>query len=246
MPVRYVLLSVPLADSGVSGVLPLLNGPAEKTGGKWQVFRMVSCHITMHLCDTSSVLEMVYKASAAPAGLPFGRSSAISVHMHASEIQRRRRPGAQGRFVSAEKGRAPAMLYGARPGRDLPGGRASSRAECQCRLGGSSPPLGNVAARTAGSIRLPAGTSRHFKRTGSPPRRSGPMRTLAAHRVAKEIRAVCSSDAARWRRGRKKGSSAQGRMVAPPPGDPRPEKVSEVLSVGRIVGFCLFVPWRKS
>jgi len=47
-----------------------------------------------------------------------------------------------------------------------------------------------------------------------------------------EIRAVCSSDAARWRRGRKKGSSAQGRMAAPLPGDPRPGKVSKVLSVG--------------
>jgi hypothetical protein len=40
--------------------------------------------------------------------------------------------------------------------------------------------------------------------------RLAPMRVPERSRVAREIRAVCSSDAARWRSGRHKGSSVQG------------------------------------
>jgi hypothetical protein len=72
----------------------LLNGPARKNSKKrpeWQVFRMVSCHFKMHLCNVEPVVEMIYEATAAPALTPFGRSPAISVRMHTSEIERRRR-----------------------------------------------------------------------------------------------------------------------------------------------------------
>ena len=56
-------------------------------------------HFKMHLCDVEPVVEMIYEATAAPARAPFGRNSAISVRMHASEIERRRRLSALSRFT---------------------------------------------------------------------------------------------------------------------------------------------------
>ena len=56
-------------------------------------------HFKMHLCDVEPVVEMIYEATAAPARAPFGRTSAISVRMHASEIERRRRLSALSRFT---------------------------------------------------------------------------------------------------------------------------------------------------
>jgi hypothetical protein len=80
----------------------LVDGLARKNSEKWQkwqVFRMVSCHFKMHLCDVEPVVEMIYEATAAPARLPFGRTTAISVCMHASEIERRRRLSALSHFT---------------------------------------------------------------------------------------------------------------------------------------------------
>jgi hypothetical protein len=53
----------------------------------------------MHLCDVEPVTQMIYEATTGPGRLPFGRSDAISVRMHASEIERRRRLSALIRFT---------------------------------------------------------------------------------------------------------------------------------------------------
>jgi hypothetical protein len=47
-------------------------------------------HFKMHLCDVDPVVEMIYEATAAPARAPFGRKSATSVHLHASEVKPQR------------------------------------------------------------------------------------------------------------------------------------------------------------
>jgi len=70
-----------------------------ESGDKWRFFRMAFRHFKMHLCDVEPVAEMIYEATAAPARAPFGGKSAISVHIHASEIERRRRPSALSRFA---------------------------------------------------------------------------------------------------------------------------------------------------
>ena len=54
-----------------------------------------------------------------------------------------------------------------------------------------------------------------------------------------EIRAVCSSDTARRRVGRKTGHRPVGRPVAELRGDPRPEKETEVIAAQFIAGFRL-------
>jgi hypothetical protein len=80
----------------------LVDGLAGNNSEKWRkvaLFRMVKRHFKMHLCNVKPVQEMVYGAIAAPARAPFGRSSAISVRMHASEIQRRRRLSPLSRFT---------------------------------------------------------------------------------------------------------------------------------------------------
>jgi hypothetical protein len=53
--------------------------------------------------------------------------------------------------------------------------------------------------------------------------------------LPREIRAVCSSDAARWRIGRIRVIGPWGRSVAELPGDPRPEKETEVTAIYRWV-----------
>src|SRR5260370_35957520 len=80
----------------------LVDGLARKNSKrwqKWQVFRMVSCHLKIHLCDVEPLVERIYEATAAPARPPFGRAPAISVRMHASEIERRRGLSALSRFT---------------------------------------------------------------------------------------------------------------------------------------------------
>jgi hypothetical protein len=69
-----------------------------ESGEKWRFFRRAFRHFKMHLCDEEAVAEMIYEATAAPARPPFEGKSAISVHLHASEIERRRRPTALSRF----------------------------------------------------------------------------------------------------------------------------------------------------
>ena len=69
-----------------------VDGLARKnseSGEKWRFFRMAFRHFKVHLCDLEPVAGMIYEATAAPARAPFGRKSAISVHLHASEIERR-------------------------------------------------------------------------------------------------------------------------------------------------------------
>jgi hypothetical protein len=72
----------------------LVDGLAKRnseSGDKWRFFRMPFRHFKIHLCDVEPVWEMIYEATAAPARAPFGKKSAISVRMHASEIERRPR-----------------------------------------------------------------------------------------------------------------------------------------------------------
>jgi hypothetical protein len=54
----------------------------------WQVFPMGHCHFIIHLCDVGPEREMAYDAIAAPAVLPRAKTTATSVGMHASEIER--------------------------------------------------------------------------------------------------------------------------------------------------------------
>jgi hypothetical protein len=80
----------------------LVDGLAVNNSEKWRkvaLFRMVKRHFKMHLCNVKPVQEMVYWSISAPARAQFGRGSAISVRMHASEIRRRRRLSALSRFT---------------------------------------------------------------------------------------------------------------------------------------------------
>jgi hypothetical protein len=71
-------------------------GKLAKIGG---FFEWLFRHFKMNLCDVEPCVEMIYEATAAPARAPFGGRSAISVHMHASEVERRRRLSALSRFT---------------------------------------------------------------------------------------------------------------------------------------------------
>jgi hypothetical protein len=76
----------------------LVDGLARnsESGGKWRFFRMPKRHFKINLCDVEPVVEMIYEASAARARPPSGGRSAISVHMHVSEIERRLRARTRG------------------------------------------------------------------------------------------------------------------------------------------------------
>jgi hypothetical protein len=53
----------------------LLDGLARKNSEKWQkwqLFRTVSCHFNMRLCDVELVVEMIYEPMTAQASLAVG------------------------------------------------------------------------------------------------------------------------------------------------------------------------------
>jgi hypothetical protein len=95
-----------------------------------------------------------------------------------------------------------------------------------------------ILLRGLGSPRGPCELFLTFQRVG----RLAAMRAPARRRVARETRAVCSSDAARWRIGRKKGHRPMRRSVAELPGDPSPQKETDVIAVYRwVLAVCPMV-----
>ena len=71
----------------------LFTGIARKkseSGNGWQVFRVVYCHIKFHLCGAGSYQDKTYDATAALAVLPRAKTTAISIRVHACQIERPR------------------------------------------------------------------------------------------------------------------------------------------------------------
>jgi len=108
---------------------------------------MVYCHFKMHLCDLEPVVERIYEATAAPARLPFGKISAISVRMHQQKRQPPPSAVAGQTHLSSARTRSQSSCQGIRAG------CSSDAARWRCGRIKDHRPTGRRAAELPGDRR---------------------------------------------------------------------------------------------